>query len=76
MGAKKDEKNKRVPRIIRILEKEYPGARTALRFATPLELLTAAPSAPPKSRPMKSAKSWTSAMKGWLGRRGRGRLLE
>jgi endonuclease-3 len=41
MAAKKDETRKRVPQIIRILEKEYPGARTALNFETPLELLVA-----------------------------------
>ncbi len=31
----------RVKGIIEILEKEYPGARTALRFSNPLELLVA-----------------------------------
>jgi endonuclease-3 len=32
---------KRVNRIIKILSKEYPGARTALHFTNPLELLVA-----------------------------------
>jgi endonuclease-3 len=41
MAAKKDEKKKRVVHIIRLLENAYPGARTALRFITPLELLVA-----------------------------------
>ena len=35
---KADGKN-RVKQIIRILEKEYPGARTALNFSSPLQLL-------------------------------------
>lgn len=41
MAPKKDDKTKRVARIIKILEKEYPGARTALHFTNPLELLVA-----------------------------------
>jgi endonuclease-3 len=41
MAAKKHEKKKRVAQIISFLEKEYPGARTALHFTTPLELLVA-----------------------------------
>jgi endonuclease-3 len=41
MAAKKDDRTKRVAQIIKILEKEYPGARTALRFSSPLELLVA-----------------------------------
>jgi endonuclease-3 len=41
MAAKKDDKAKRVAQIIKILEKDYPGARTALHFSSPLELLVA-----------------------------------
>jgi len=37
----KEDYRKRVKRIIEILEKEYPGARTALTFKSPLELLVA-----------------------------------
>ena len=37
----KEDYKKRVKRIIEILEKEYPGARTALTFRSPLELLVA-----------------------------------
>jgi len=32
---------RRIVKIIRILEKEYPGSRTALRFETPLQILVA-----------------------------------
>jgi endonuclease-3 len=42
MAAKKDDKTKRAAQIVKILGKEYPGARTALRFTSPLELLVAA----------------------------------
>jgi endonuclease-3 len=41
MAAKKDDQMKRAARIVNVLEKEHPGARTALRFANPLELLVA-----------------------------------
>lgn len=37
----KEDYKKRVKRIIEILEKEYPDARTALTFRSPLELLVA-----------------------------------
>ena len=37
----KEKHQERVKRIIRILEKEYPDARTALHFNNPLELLVA-----------------------------------
>ena len=37
----KEDYKKRVKRIIEILEKEYPGAGTALTFRSPLELLVA-----------------------------------
>jgi len=39
--VEKEDYKKRVKRIIEILEKEYPGARTALTFRSPLELLVA-----------------------------------
>lgn len=35
------EKTKRVKEIISILDKEYPGATTALKYSSPLELLVA-----------------------------------
>jgi len=35
------ENEERVKKMIRILDKEYPGAKTALRFSNPLELLVA-----------------------------------
>jgi endonuclease-3 len=35
------DKNQSVKEIIRILEKEYPNAKTALHYTTPLELLAA-----------------------------------
>jgi len=41
MAAKKDARHKRVLQIIKILEKAHPGARTALHFSNPLELLVA-----------------------------------
>lgn len=37
----KEEYKKRVRRIIQVLEREYPGAATALTFKNPLELLVA-----------------------------------
>lgn len=37
----KEEKKKRVKKIISILKKEFPDARTALNFSNPLELLIA-----------------------------------
>lgn len=37
----KQDGEKRVRQIVRILEKEYPDARTALHFKSPLELLVA-----------------------------------
>jgi len=36
---KKENYRDRVTQIIKILEKEYPDARTALTFKSPLELL-------------------------------------
>jgi endonuclease-3 len=41
MTKTKEEDEKRVKEIIKILRKEYPEARTALRFTNPLELLVA-----------------------------------
>jgi endonuclease-3 len=39
--VEKEDYKKRVKRIIEILDKEYPDARTALTFRSPLELLVA-----------------------------------
>ncbi len=36
-----EERQKRVREIIRLLRREYPGAKTALNFRTPFELLVA-----------------------------------